>query len=465
MNRSRAALKLSIVALGLLLLGLTPYPRALTAAMRSGHSHLVAGEYGAALAAYERAARLDADSPRPWLRTGDILLKQGRYARAIVAFQEAERLGGGVEATLKLGECFAGRGDWTAAMETWLRARESAPDDGRVYLALARGSVAQRLFAQAGRLLDRAVALPAIDGSAARAHALLGRLLIDDEPARAAEHFRLAGDADMLAVLDAAGAEAEPGRRSLLLGIAFLQRGELTLARREIEAAIGRAPADAEAYAYRGHVLDRMGETVDARTSLARALELDPDSALAYYFLGMHERQVGNLTQAQAALWEALGRDPENAAMRVAMGEVFAEMGDYAHAAEWYQGAVDVAPDDVEFHLLLVHFYLDHIYQVEAAGVPAAEAAVALAPDDPRALDLLGWAYHLAGRSSEAQPVLAQALALDPDMVSAQYHMGSVLATLAQHESACQHLQRAADLDTAGYYRARAETLLAKLAP
>jgi protein O-GlcNAc transferase len=465
MDRPRAGLELGIVAFGILLLGLVPYPRTFTAAMRQAESHRAAREYGAALEAYQQAARLNPESAQPWQRTGEILLAQHRFDRAAVALREAERLGGGVDTFLALGESYAGHGDWTAATQAWLRALAAAPNDARVYLALAQASIAQSLFDQAIQWLDRVLELQPDGDQAAAAHALLGRLLIGDDPDRAAEHLRQAGDEDMLAVLAAADTEPEPARRALLLGAAFLQRDELTLARRHLEQAIALAPADAEAYAYLGHVLDRLGVTDTARETLQHALELDPDSALAYYFLGLHDRQVGNLDAAQVALWEALRRDPENAAMRVAMGQTFADLGDYPHAEEWYRGAVEVAPEDLNFHLLLVHFYLDHLYRVEAGGLPAAQAAAALAPDDARTQDLLGWAYHLAGRHAEGELALTQALALDPDLVSAHYHLGSLLSSIGQQESARQHLQRAADLDTTGYYRLRAETLLAELAP
>jgi tetratricopeptide (TPR) repeat protein len=463
MNRLRAGLEFSIVALGILLLSLTPYSIAFTATMRRAEVYRANREAGASLEAYARAVRLDPESPLPWLHVGQVLLSQHRFDRAAIALQESERLGGGVEALLALGQSYAGRGDWTTATQTWLRALAIAPNDARTYLALAQASVAESLFDQAADLLRRVLELQPAGDQAAAAHALLGRLLIGDDPGQAANHLRQAGDEDMLAVLNAANSEKDPGRRALLLGAAFLQRDELTLARQNFEQAVALAPTDASAHAYLGHVLDRLGATATARETLEHAIDLDPESALPYYFLGLHERLVGNLSGAQAALWEALRLDPENAAMRVAMGQTFAALGDYPHAEEWYQGAVEMAPEDVEFQLLLAHFYLDHLYRVEAGGLPAAQAAVALAPRDPRTLDLLGWAYHLTGHQSEGRLALTQALAIDPGLVSAHYHLGSLLLTLGQTDLARQHLQRAADLDTGGFYRDRAEGVLRDL--
>ncbi len=463
MGSLRARLKLAILALGVLLLGLTPYPRAYAAAMRQAEAHRAARDYGAALDAYREAARLQPESAMPWMRRGEVLLAQHRFRQAAAAFEEAERRGGGVEALLGQGEGNAGSGDLPKAVDVWLHALILAPDDARPRIALARASIDQGLFDQASRHLDRALELEPPREEAVTAHALLGRLLIDGDPAGAADHLRQAGDQDMLSVLDAADAEPDPARRALLLGAAFLQRNELSLAQRHFGQAVALAPGDAEALAYLAHVLDRMGRTVAASELLAQALDRDPDSALAYFFLGVHGRRRGDVAGAQAALWEALLRDPDNAALRVEMAETFVDLHDYPGAEEWYRGAVEVAPGDVEFHLLLAHFYLDHLYRVEEGGVPAAEAAVALAPADARTHDLLGWAYHLAGRHAEGEQALTQALALDPGLVSAHYHLGSLYATTGRPELARRHLQRAADLDTGEYFRRRARAVLGDL--
>ena len=456
----RAGLQLTLLALLVLLLGLTPYPRAFTEAVRQAETHATSGEYGAAVDSYRQAAQLDPESPQPWLRMGEVFLHQRRFVPAAVTFLEAERRGGKAEAVLGLGESRAGTGDWAFAISEWLRALALAPDDPRVHVALGRASVALGQFDQAETYLSRALQLQPSPHDRATASTLLGRLWVGPKPSLAEAAFREAGDDDMLAVLQAVNAEPNPARQALLLGIAFLQRQELSLARHHFERAVALAPGDAEPLAYLAHTLDQQGETVAARDLLEQALELDRDSTLIHYFLGTHHRLVGNWQDAQEALWQALLNDPDNAALRAEMGGTLADQGDYPAAEEWYVGAVSSAPEEVDFHFMLVHFYLDHLFRVQDGGLPAAQTLLALVPDDARAQDLLGWAYHLSGQHEKGLVALGEALARDPDLASAHFHLGSLYVTLGQHKLARHHLLRAIDLDSDGYYRDRAEMLL-----
>jgi Flp pilus assembly protein TadD len=459
MKLGRGSLQLMLLALGVLLLGLTPYPKGFSGAMRQAEVHRAAGEYESALQTYREAAQLSPSSPLPWLRMGQILLIQHRFIPATAVLLEAQRRADDAETWLLLGESYAGRGDWAGAMQHWLHAQALAPRDARSYVHLGRASIAQGQFDQAAGFLTQALQLEAAPQDSAGAHALLGRLSLQN-PDIAGGHFRQAGDMDMLAVLQTVTAEPDPARRATLWGIAFLQRQELALARAHLTEAAALRPDDPEILAYLAHTLDQQGETVEARQILDRAMELAPDSVLVAYFLASHLRLVGNVEEAQAVLWDAVQRDPQNAALRVEMAETFVDQADYANAEQWYHSAVEIDPDRIEFHLALVHFYLDHLYNVAEGGIPAAQALVALDPQSAQAHDLLGWAYHLSGQQQEAAEALLQARALDPDLVSALFHLGSVYYFTGRPAQAQDVLQRAADLDTTGYYRKRAEALL-----
>jgi tetratricopeptide (TPR) repeat protein len=474
---ARIGLKLGILGLAVLVIGLAPDSRSFVGAMRQARVHQAVQEYGQALKAYAQAAQLEPDSPWPRLGSAAVLLAQHRFLESASAFHQAERRGAGVSATIGLGESFAGQLDWATALAVWYRAQQAAPDDPRLLVSLARGSIAQRQFDRARDYLlaalesdlrpdPFAVWAPGTHLGApgqelvAEAHRLLGRLLAIEDPEAAEQHLLQAGDEDMLAVLQACRAEVDPARRHLLLGAAFLQRENLPLARRHLERSVALGPDNSEALAYLGHTLDRLGETTAGRLALEQSIALDPDSTIAQYFLAIHHRQVGNVKKAQAVLWQALLREPDDAALRAEMARCFEELGDYPQAEEWYQAAVEAAPEDPGFQLLLAQFYVDHLYRIEEGGVPAAQKAVDMAADEPAVHDVLGWAYVLAGQPVEGEQSLRQALALDPDLVRAHFHLGSLYARSGSRAQARYHLQRAVDLDTTGFYRERAQVIL-----
>jgi tetratricopeptide (TPR) repeat protein len=452
------AAKLAVVGLLVLLADPVPSPHTFAAALRRAETHHAAREYGAALEAYAEAAWLNRRSPLPWQRSGEVLLAQRRFPEATAAFRQAARRGEGLPALLGLGESHAGRGDWAAALEAWYQAQALAPDDPQVHIALARGHLFQGRFEGAREALSRALALVPAPALATEAHALLGRLLAGDGPAGkvdygpARDHLRQAGDEEMLAVLEAVAEEPVPARRELVLGAAFLRKGEISLAHHHFSRAVSLEPTSAEALAYLGRALDRLGETARGRETLEQALAFDPEAPLVYFFLGVHHREVGNVEHAQAVLWEGLQLDPENAALRAEMARTFEALFQYDRAEEWYQGAMEVAPGDAGFALILAQFYINHVYRIREAGLAAAQEAVALAPLEPGAHDLLGWAYCLANQPTEGEQALLQALALDPDLASAHFHLGSLYTRTGETDLAQHHLQRATDLDTMGYY-------------
>lgn len=476
----RIGLKLGTLGLVILVIGLAPNSRGFVGAMRQARDQQAAQEYGEALKAYAQAAELEPHSPLPRLGSAAVLLAQHRFLEAAPAFHQAERRGAGLSAAIGLGESFAGQHDWASALQVWYRAQQAAPDDPRLLVCLAQGSIVQRQFERARDYLVAALqsdlqpdpfalwAEGARVGAssqelAAEAHGLLGRLLAGEDPEAAEQNLRQAGDEDMLAVLRASRAESDPARRHLLLGAAFLQRDDLPLARRYLERSVVLGPENSEVLAYLGHTLDRLGETAVARSALEQSLALDPDSTLAQYFLAIHHRQVGNVQKAQAVLWQALLCEPANAALRAEMARCFEEMSDYPQAEEWYQAAADAAPEDPSFQLLLAQFYVDHLYRIEEGGVPAAQRAADMAAEDPAVHDVLGWAYVLAGQPVEGEQSLRQALALDPGLVRAHFHLGSLYTRSGSQPQARYHLQRAVDLDTAGFYRERAQAILTEL--
>ena len=458
-------LRIVVVALGVLLLNLFPSPQAFVDAMRLGDALDSRGERTAAVQAYEQAAALDHRSPWPYLRMGQVYLDWHRWAHAGQAFRRANGRQATLEGWKGLGDSLAGRRDWRQATQAWLQAQRYKPQNPELYVKLARASLAQSQFDQAQRQLQHALALAPDDR---RAHGLLGLLWLED-PVRARPHLEQVGDPALRAWLDRIelaqqGTTATPGAEqpAILAASLLLHLDQPTLARRHLEEHLAAQPDDAEALATLGYTLDRLGETVASRQALVRALDLDPDLALGYFFLGLHERDLGRWQAARDSFWEAIQRDPSHAAACAELGATYALLHDYEAAEEWYATAVEQAPAGQEgsFRLLQASFYLNYTYKVSTAGLDAAREAAQQAPEGPDALDLLGWALYMSNQYAEAEATLQRTLALAPDLASAEFHLGSLYATTGRSALARTHLQRAADLDTTGAIRSRADTVL-----
>ena len=462
--------KVALLAILVLLLGLKTEPHPVVDLMRQGDARQSRKEYSAAVEAYQQAATLRPRSAAPHLRIGQVYLTQRRYELAGEALGQAYKLGAKREALAGLGSVYAGLGDEEQAIRCWSQALTLDPSDAAVRYHLGRLYMERGDFQDAQQEFE---VLIAQDEHNPAAHYQMGLLLAGHDPQQATEHLtKAAGDPendvtsdaeDMLAALEEVEREENEARATALLGVAYLERGELSLARRQFERAIRLHPDYAEAYAYLGHVQGQLGQYEAGWDNLVKAVTLEPDSVLAHYFLGVTYRSLGMWNVARTRFWRAVNLDPNNAGLCVDLAQAYLEEPDYVAAEGWFRAAVQREPEDARFQLILAQFYVDHVYKVEEEGVPAALRAVELDAESAAAHDVLGWAYHLTGHWREARTHLQRALALEPDLARAHYHLGALYAARGDVEAAQQEYQRAIDLDSEGFYRQRAEKALKEL--
>jgi tetratricopeptide (TPR) repeat protein len=303
------------------------------------------------------------------------------------------------------------------------------------------------------------------EGDHQGARYLLGLLSAAEERALAVEHLSIAasgGDTglavsarEMLDVLAEFGVEQDVPYEAALLAHAYLRLEEPTLALRQLKRVMALQPDNYNARAYAGYTQFSLKDHDSARRTLREVTREDPKNPLGYYFLGLLHRSEGYWP---TALWEfqrALQLDASNAAVYAEIANTYQRMGRVAEAGEWYRAAISVAPDVPGFRLLLAQFYADVVLRPERA-LAAAREAVAMAPGDPVARELLGWAHYLVGNLPEARISLEHALDLDPTFARAYYHLGIVYNDVGDREMARWAFQRAVDLDEDGTYRAQA---------
>ena len=83
----------------------------------------------------------------------------------------------------------------------------------------------------------------------------------------------------------------------------------------------------------------------------------------------------------------------------------------------------NLRPNESTYWRLLAVFCAENGVHLDDVGLPAAQKAVDLAPDDPSALDALGWAYLSSGRYANAEQILLDVIKRFPDHLPAHIHL------------------------------------------
>ena len=457
---------LTFLGLAILVAGLlfVLYPRgdAYADLLSRGMAHAEKAERTAAAAAYQEATRRRPADPLPHQRLARLYLDWGRLDEALASIFQAEQLGADPVDVARLRvPAYVARAEaavvgqpaeWEAAARhaRWLLALEPSDDNARH--VLARAYLGVRAWDAAASVYEELLGRDPDDGPA---HERLGLLLLGEDPT-ALEHLAFAGTElaeEVLAVYQIASATEDPAYGAVLVARVLIEHEQWPLAVHQLQRAVGDNPAYGEAHAYLGHALDRMGYPEGARTHLRRAVGLMPESAVAHALLGLHYDRLGDVARARGHYEAAYDLAPDNPAICVEIGQTWVAEGRYEVAGVWLREAVSLRQDAPEFAEILARFYLDHTITSEGRAVEATEALLALRPEDAVAHDLRGWAALQVGDYDAAEKHLQRSIALDPQLASAQYHLGVLRNDQGQWGEADRAFTRAVDLDATGAFR------------
>lgn len=156
----------------------------------------------------------------------------------------------------------------------------------------------------------------------------------------------------------------------------------------------------------------------------------------------------GDLEDAATLYQRAFNRMPlpEYA---IALGDVYAEMGDEQKAGEQYElvRAIDglLQENGVNTDLQIALFFADHELEPQAS-LDKARAAYEAHPNI-HAADALAWTLYKTGNHREAQRYASQALELGTRDPLKLFHAGMISRSLGQDERAREYLQQAVDLN------------------
>lgn len=210
--------------------------------------------------------------------------------------------------------------------------------------------------------------------------------------------------------------------------------------------------------AYLGLALDRVGK--DGLRELEVAINANPGAALPRIFIAQHWLAQDQPEKAKQQLEIAARLDPENPAIFAELGAAYSALGDVSSAINAFRFATELAPDNPSFWLLLAQFSLNNEIEVQSLGLAAARNAVALNPDDPAALDILGYAYVLLNNLVLADRLLSRAVDLQPYRAATQLHLGLLRQAQGEISRAQAALEMALLLDPDGNIGQMAKRIL-----
>jgi tetratricopeptide (TPR) repeat protein len=186
-------------------------------------------------------------------------------------------------------------------------------------------------------------------------------------------------------------------------------------------------------------VMSAIGNVDDCIASLEQALELVPTYAPAILALGSIDYQLDDVEQGRRRLFSLLDlaelgaheRAPDLAEILDLAGDFLISRSDYRDGLELYQRAVAHFPETAALHQGLC-VCAGHQGHPEIA-LAAAEAALALEPDNQELVNDLGWTHYERGEPDRALPFLQRAVELDPQDELAAENLRICLEALDEH--------------------------------
>jgi tetratricopeptide (TPR) repeat protein len=262
------------------------------------------------------------------------------------------------------------------------------------------------------------------------------------------------------AALAVSSQQSDLSMQKVIVGQAFGLVQDWELAKTAFEQAIQLDEKNAEAWAWLGEAKQQTGQ--DGSVELDRALLLDHNSVNVRALRGLYWSRKGKYPQMLAEYSLAARIEPENPRWQASLGEAYSKMGDLVAALTAYQRAVELAPTQADYWRLLAIFCAENNVQLEEVGMPAAQQASALAPNDPAVLDSLGYVFLSTGRYASAETSLLQAIEISPEYFPAHIHLAMTYLAQGNRPAAFNSLTFVRDAERAGVYAETARQLLEK---
>jgi len=454
----------------ILSLSLTPSNRVVDNQILLARTAAKSGKPGAALEHLEEVLEFYPDSQRYRVSAGELAFAIGDYNRAIFHFESLVK---GLESeegiNCLLADLYLHLDDIERALEYWAFAENNCPAFDQTLLAIARDLIEDGSMAEADNLLQ---SLSLSRPQDPEFHLLNGMVVATYDPEKALSSLRLADDLtnnsnlqaqQLFRVIEDARSADHVAYSLAIVGQYYASIGEWMFSVRSLQNAIAIQPDYADAYATLGLARDRIGE--NGIVELLKAVELAPEEVIPHLYLGMHWQLKNEFDMAFNEFERASELDPTNPAVAAQIGAVYEAKGEINTAIQAYRAAAEMNPQNANFWLLLALICLEYELHLVDIALPAARNAVALNPNNPSALDALGYCYYLLEDFNYAETFILRSIQFEPTSAITQYHLGLLKTIQNEPMSAIAAFKMAYQLDPEGSVGNRAQRALETISP
>lgn len=218
-----------------------------------------------------------------------------------------------------------------------------------------------------------------------------------------------------------------------------LRQAEPAKAEKRARDIVAKNPKRAIGYSLLGDVALARGQTPAALDAYRRAHQLEPSTeTLLRLFRTLASQDGGKPAVQLAEQWMKV--HPKDARTQRALADAHARGGNFLLARASYENLLRITPDDGEALNNLANVLLR---LKDPGAVRIAELAVTKNPNNPNAIDTLGWAQFQAGQTDRALQLLRDARLRDPGNPEIRYHLAVVLAQTGRKTEAREELEAA----------------------
>jgi tetratricopeptide (TPR) repeat protein len=264
----------------------------------------------------------------------------------------------------------------------------------------------------------------------------LGVLLLQEERAQDAE-------AVFRTMAEAHGADSQAW---YLLGVSLLAQKKYAEAVESLDRVPPQAPEYSDALVRKAIALDGLERKAEARALLEARLAEDPaDEEVVLALAGLWEDDAEYRRAADLLEGYLQKRETGNARVFFTLGVLHDKLKDWRRSAEYMQRSLELNPDDP--HALN---YLGYTYAEQGVHLEEAERlilrALELKPGDGFITDSLGWVYYKQGRYPEAVETLRKALEANPEDPIIWEHLGDALVAAGEPGEAAEAYRRTLEI-------------------